>query len=86
MARVPELLTGCCCRLAIDPEYQGKKIGSHLLQLGMDWAQRDGIPAVLEASPAGKILYERRGWKDEGEVTLTWLDEPLPLMVWRPKA
>lgn len=35
-----------------------------LVRWGTEQADRDGLPAYLEASPAGRPLYERLGFKE----------------------
>lgn len=56
--------------LAIDPTYQGKGIGKMLMQWGCEQSDRDGLPLYLEATPAGRGLYEKCGFESVEE--LTW--------------
>ncbi|KAJ9114693.1 hypothetical protein QFC22_005569 [Naganishia vaughanmartiniae] len=53
--------------LAVDPAYQKYKIGSQLIDHGLALADAASLPALLESSPAGKRLYESRGFIKEGE-------------------
>lgn len=34
-----------------------------LLKWGLDRADKDGLPVFLSASPAGKPIYEKRGFR-----------------------
>lgn len=49
--------------LVVHPDHQGRGIGKQLMSWGMQEAVRLNIPAWLEASPAGKFLYEKCGFK-----------------------
>jgi len=49
--------------LGTHPSYNGKGIASMLLKWGLDRADNDGMPVFLSASPAGKPMYERRGFR-----------------------
>lgn len=55
--------------LGTHPSYNGKGIASMLLKWGLNRADNDGVPVFLSASPAGKPMYERRGfrvvWEEE---------------------
>ncbi|NRA39116.1 MAG: GNAT family N-acetyltransferase [Planctomycetes bacterium] len=48
----------------VDPEIRRSGIGKKLLQESIDAAKADGI-VRLDATPAGKKLYDRLGFKDE---------------------
>ncbi|ODM21456.1 hypothetical protein SI65_02300 [Aspergillus cristatus] len=48
--------------LGTHPSYNGKGIASMLLKWGLDRADNDKVPVFLSASPAGKPVYERRGF------------------------
>jgi GNAT superfamily N-acetyltransferase len=49
--------------LGVIPDRQGAGIGSALLRAVLDNADRDGVPAYLEAtSPRNRDLYERHGF------------------------
>jgi len=50
--------------LAVSPAFQGRGIGSALLQVAMDLADKQSIPLWLEATPAGHALYLSRGWRE----------------------
>lgn len=49
--------------LGTRPDYHGRGLGSMLLQWGLDRADRDGLEVYLSASPAGRPLYEKRGFQ-----------------------
>ncbi|GIK06678.1 hypothetical protein Aspvir_002328 [Aspergillus viridinutans] len=50
--------------LVVHPNYQGRGIGTQLLMVGVEEARRLRLPAWLEASPAGYIVYRRCGFRD----------------------
>jgi ribosomal protein S18 acetylase RimI-like enzyme len=55
--------------IGVDPRMQGRGIGSALLRVGLDRADRDGLPSYLEASsPRNRVLYERHGFEVVGEI------------------
>ncbi|KAF2173938.1 hypothetical protein M409DRAFT_16207 [Zasmidium cellare ATCC 36951] len=51
--------------LAVNPEQQGKGVGSALLRDGLNWVDEMKIPAFVVSSGQGRALYERYGF---GEV------------------
>jgi GNAT superfamily N-acetyltransferase len=55
--------------IGIDPQYQGKGLGGALLDHGVAFADRDGVPAYLESSnPRNISLYERHGFERLGRI------------------
>lgn len=55
---------------AVDPVFQRRGIASKLVQWGLDEAvRRGGLEAVTEASTAGRTLYSRLGFKQDGPET-----------------
>jgi ribosomal protein S18 acetylase RimI-like enzyme len=55
--------------IGVDPGHQGRGHGSALLMIGLARADRDGLPAYLEASaPRNRALYERHGFEVVGEI------------------
>jgi ribosomal protein S18 acetylase RimI-like enzyme len=57
--------------LAVRPERQGRGIGSALMAPVLERADRDGVPAYLEAtSERNRALYERYGFAFRGPVPL----------------
>ena len=48
--------------LCVDPKYQRKGAGTLLVQWGLHKAESLGLPAYLEASPAGLNLYPKLGF------------------------
>lgn len=53
--------------LATHPDYQGQGAGSMLVRWGCALADKDGVPAYVDASKAGKPLYEKFGFVDRSE-------------------
>ena len=57
--------------LAVVPEAQGRGIGSALMRPVFERADRDGVPAYLEAtSERNRALYERHGFVFRGPITV----------------
>lgn len=57
--------------LVVHPDYQKFRIGSRLLDQGLqDLVASDPKPALLEATPAGERLYKSRGFVKEVEFLL----------------
>lgn len=56
--------------LFVDPSYQGHRIGSRLLQHGLELVDRDGLECYLEASPEGAGVYRRLGFEVVEEMKL----------------
>jgi GNAT superfamily N-acetyltransferase len=53
----------------VDPDYRSRGIGTALLQRAIDHIDSIGVPcAKLDATPAGKPIYERLGFKSEFEI------------------
>jgi GNAT superfamily N-acetyltransferase len=52
--------------LAVEPGFQRMGIGKRLLEWGLEKADREGLECWIEASPAGKPLYEKLGWREVG--------------------
>jgi GNAT superfamily N-acetyltransferase len=50
--------------LAVDAAHRGTGLGAALIQHGLDFADRDGVPAFLETGRSGNVAYyERRGFR-----------------------
>ena len=50
--------------LAVAPEHRGEGIGRALVDLGLGFARRDGVPAFLETARPGNVgYYERLGFR-----------------------
>ncbi|KAI9881162.1 MAG: hypothetical protein M1830_007140 [Pleopsidium flavum] len=58
-ARAHLLLNPCMT----DPQHQRRGVGAALVQWGIDHADALGLPAYLEATAAGRPLYERCGFR-----------------------
>ena len=50
--------------LCVEPAYQGCGIGTTLLQWGIDKARSENVGITLFASPTGRNLYAKMGFKD----------------------
>ncbi|KAF3767143.1 acyl-CoA N-acyltransferase [Cryphonectria parasitica EP155] len=66
--------------------HQGRGAGAMLMQWGAERADREGVECYLDATPAGKPLYERFGFRDAVE-TWPFFDEQYrhSFMVRKPK-
>ena len=52
--------------LAVAPERRGEGLGRALVELGVGFARRDGVPAFLETARPGNVgYYERLGFRVE---------------------
>lgn len=54
--------------LAVLPAYQRRGIATRLMEWGVDMADQLGFPCFVEATPAGRPLYQRCGFVIEEEV------------------
>lgn len=55
--------------IGVEPTRQGRGVGALLLRRGLERADRDGLPAYLEASsPRNRALYERHGFVATAEI------------------
>jgi GNAT superfamily N-acetyltransferase len=53
----------------VDPDYRNRGIGTTLLQRAVEYLDSAGIPTLkLDATPAGKPLYEKMGFVTEYEI------------------
>ena len=58
--------------IGVDAEHRGGGVGTALIQHGLAFAERDGVPAFLETGRSGNVAYyERRGFR-----TVTDADAP----------
>ncbi|KAJ8065073.1 hypothetical protein OCU04_005786 [Sclerotinia nivalis] len=53
--------------LAVNPKFHRRGIGGMMLKYGIDLAQEEQVPIVLEASPAGTQLYTKFGFQEIGK-------------------
>ncbi|CAG9986301.1 unnamed protein product [Clonostachys byssicola] len=58
--------------LFVRREEQGRGVGSMLISVGTEAADKEGWPAYLNSSPVGKSLYERHGFQT---VRTSWFTE-----------
>ncbi|KAI9705691.1 MAG: hypothetical protein M1820_005101 [Bogoriella megaspora] len=48
--------------IACSPKFRRRGVGTLLLNWGLERAREEGIPVLLQATPAGKPLYEKAGF------------------------
>lgn len=60
--------------LCVLPKYQGKGLGTRMLQWGLEIADREGVECWIDASPMGLGLYKKLGWKEVGEIKVDLRD------------
>lgn len=69
----------------VDPSSRGQGMGTKLLAKAIDYLDRCGIPgAKLDATPQGKILYEKLGFVSEYEIE-RWQLQRLPAVPASPE-
>jgi GNAT superfamily N-acetyltransferase len=68
----------------VDPAAQGRGMGTVVLRYGLSLADRDGVPAYLEASsPRSRALYARLGFEVMDEIQ-AGSSPPVWAMIWQP--
>ena len=68
--------------MGVDPSAHGQGIGTRLLSVVLSQADRDQVPAYLEASsPQNQRLYERHGFQPVRELSVA--DSPALCAMWR---
>jgi GNAT superfamily N-acetyltransferase len=72
--------------LAVHPEFQGRGIGTALLDWGLNHARERGEKVYLEATPSGEKLYLKKGFQKVGDLTVGREGEQIlmPCMLWGP--
>lgn len=50
--------------LGVDPKYQGQGVASELVQMGLQRAKEEDLPAVVVAAPGLEDFYHRQAFKD----------------------
>jgi len=73
--------------LAVAPSQQGKGIGKAMLRWGLDIAEEEQMPVVLESSQLARPIYESMGFKTYKTVDMNHeIDGELkvPVMLWEP--
>ena len=69
--------------VGVDPEWQGRGIGTALLRPVLERCDRGGLPAYLEASsPRNRACYERSGFEVTATIELPE-DGPTMWAMWR---
>ena len=70
----------------VDPEFRGRGIGTRLLERTIEHLDAIGIGTMkLDATPAGRPIYQKLGFKDEHEIERWLLKRPVPEAVTAPK-
>jgi GNAT superfamily N-acetyltransferase len=72
--------------LCVNPKFQRRGVGAALVDWGLTHARARGEKAYLEASPFGKPLYIKKGFKVVGDLVVGEGDDQLnlPCMLWDP--
>jgi GNAT superfamily N-acetyltransferase len=82
-ARHPRELHYYLAFVGVDPEWQGRGLGSAVLARVLERCDREGMPAFLEAStPRNRALYERHGFAVSEEFKLG-RTAPMQWRMWR---
>lgn len=69
--------------IGVDPDLQGRGIGTQLMAPVLERADREGMPAYLESSKEKNLpLYERNGFKVVEQIELS-KDGPSAWLMWR---
>lgn len=75
--------------LAVAPDQQGKGVGREMLRWGLDLAEREQLPVVLESSQYARPVYESEGFKTYTTINMDHEREgklDVPVMLWQPSA
>ncbi|KAF7949208.1 hypothetical protein EAE96_008375 [Botrytis aclada] len=56
--------------LAVHPKFHRRGVGGTMLKYGIDLAQKEQVPVVLEASRAGTLLYTKNGFIETGRTEI----------------
>jgi GNAT superfamily N-acetyltransferase len=74
---------GLLLYMAVLPEWRRQGASTRCVQWGIDRCQELGIPAYLEASTEGKLVYEKLGFEVMDEAPFTWhgQEESFPVMI-----
>ncbi|KAI8714860.1 N-acetyltransferase domain-containing protein [Fusarium sp. LHS14.1] len=67
--------------ISVSPNHQRRGIGRKLVQWGLDRSEEEGVAAVLEASDAGKGLYEKMGFVEVGKMPFDGGKVEEPVMI-----
>jgi predicted GNAT family acetyltransferase len=63
----------------VDPEFRGRGIGTRLLEKTIEHLDTIGIATMkLDATPAGRPIYQKLGFVDEYEIQRWRLKRPIP--------
>lgn len=61
----------------VDPAFRGRGIGTRLIENAIEFLDKRGVPTMkLDATPQGKPVYERLGFKSEYEIERWLLRRP----------
>ncbi|KAH8774911.1 hypothetical protein BGZ57DRAFT_381144 [Hyaloscypha finlandica] len=75
-ARKRQWVGECCAGLPVlailvtSPEFQGRGVGRLLCNEGLQIADREKLPAWLEASARGRRLYQKLGFEDVANIVI----------------
>lgn len=73
--------------LGIDPERQGHGLGSQLLQMVLQQAEKQRLPCYLDTqNPRNVPFYQKHGFRQVSETMITGLDVYVYAMLWEPGA
>lgn len=65
--------------LGTHPDFGGRRWAQAVMHAGLDQAEADGLPAILETgNPANVGFYRRAGWQVADQVT-----DPVPIWIMR---
>ncbi|RMY61091.1 hypothetical protein D0863_11396 [Hortaea werneckii] len=70
----------------VDPDYQRQGIAGALLREGLEQADAQGLPAYLESTPEGALLYPRLGFETLEVMEMLDGRYRTSIMIRRPKA
>ncbi|RGP78045.1 gnat family [Fusarium longipes] len=58
--------------ICVHEDWQGKGASSLMLRWGTERADAEGMPCFLEATPKGRPIYEKYGFRMKGENVFEW--------------
>lgn len=69
---------GWVAMVIVDPAHRRSGIGTRLLKKGIEHLSNQGLTVKLDATPAGKMLYDTLGFEDEYGAARMECGEPVP--------